>query len=313
MEFINTLLSTIDITVNQYAFDSYKALAEEMKTTLRLMFMLSLIFLGINSQMGWIPTTLQEIIKNFFRFLFIFVFATNWEIFSTTIYPILTNAPSQIGNVIMGAGNGGGDINTALGGIFDRIIIVANQMIFKSDLSAFGTKILGFLLGGVGFVVVIYAVFLIVLAKIALAILLGLAPLFLSFMMFATTRGLFEGWLRQLMNFALIPILTYSVLIFVVALVEPLAGGLYVASTKAGAQTTDMYQFILSAAVSIILLKQVMGIAAGISGGMQLSTMGAVAGAAKKGLSGAKSGISGGVKLGGALKGLIPGGNSISK
>lgn len=281
MEFINTLLSTIDITVNQYAFNSYRALAGEMQTTLKLMFMLSLIFMGINYQMGWIPATLQEMIKNFFRFVFIFVFATNWEIFSTTLYPILTTAPSQIGNVIMGAGTGAGDINTALGGIFDRIVIVATNMIFKSDLSAIGTKILGFLLAGVGFALVIYAIFLIVLAKIALAILLGLAPLFLSFMMFATTRGLFEGWLRQLMNFALIPILTYSVLIFAVALVSPLAGGLYDASTHAGAQTNDIYQFILSAAVSVILLNQVMGIASGIAGGMQLSTLSPIAAAVR--------------------------------
>ena len=282
MDFINALLDTIDITVHQYAFDSYKALAEEMQTTLRLMFTLSIIFLGINSQMGWIPLTLQEIIKNFFRFLFIFVFATNWEIFSTTIYPILTNAPNQIGNVIMGAGkSGGSDINSALGGIFDRTITVASHMIFETPLTDMGIKILGFLLGGVGFALVIYAIFLIALAKIALAILLGLAPLFLSFMMFASTRGLFEGWMRQLMNFALIPILTYSVLIFVVALVEPLASILSDATAHAGAKTTDMYQFILSGAVSVILLNQVMGIASGIAGGMQLSTLSPIAAAAR--------------------------------
>ena len=59
---------------------------------------------------------------------------------------------------------------------------------------------------------VAYALYLLVLSKIALAILLGLAPLFFLFLLFDATRDFFVHYLRQVFNFALIPIFTAAVL-----------------------------------------------------------------------------------------------------
>ena len=54
---------------------------------------------------------------------------------------------------------------------------------------------------------VIYSTFLLILSKLAIALLLAVAPLILLLLIFDNTRGFFEGWLRQLANYALIPLL----------------------------------------------------------------------------------------------------------
>lgn len=292
-DYIKIILDTVDHSVSRYVFNSYAALADKMGTTLRLMFILFFSTYGMSWLMGWIPATLQDFIKNLVRMIFIYTFSTHWEIFSTTLYPVVTNAPDQIGGIMLAAAGSGDStsINGTLGTMYNQIVYAASQMMFETDISAFGMKLIGFALGAVIFAMIIYAVFLIVLAKVALAVLLGLAPLFIALMTFSVTRGLFEGWLRQLMNFALIPLITYGVLIFVIAIIGSMADDIATAAKAGSLTVTKAYPLILAAGVSVILLNQVMGIASGLAGGMQLSTLSPIAAATKNAFRGIFGGL----------------------
>src|SRR6185437_1481353 len=57
----------------------------------------------------------------------------------------------------------------------------------------------------------VYTMFLIALSSIALSVLLAIGPLFFAGLFFERTRALFEGWVAQLTNYALITILTVLV------------------------------------------------------------------------------------------------------
>ena len=58
-------------------------------------------------------------------------------------------------------------------------------------------------------------------AKIVLGLLLGLGPLFVALLLFDATRGLFEGWLRAAIAFALAPLMAILGLVVQLNLIAP--------------------------------------------------------------------------------------------
>ena len=60
----------------------------------------------------------------------------------------------------------------------------------------------------------IMAVQIYIMSSIARALLYAIAPVFLIFLLFSQTKSLFEGWLKQLINFTLQPILLVGFMAF---------------------------------------------------------------------------------------------------
>jgi len=278
---IENLLNAVDASVNNYVFSVYAGISSEMNTTLRLMFILFFVIYGLSLSQGWIQSSIQDFIRHFFKFTLVFIFATNWNYFNQLFYTLFTDSPNYLGGVMLASApnsffQGVSNVNSVLGGIYDQGLYAASIMLFESDTWNIAIKATGLLTGVMTLLMVAYAAFLVAIGKIATAVLLGLSPLFIAFLVFRHTRGLFEGWLRQLMNFALIPVITYGILIFAVTLTSPAVKQLADASKAGNASTNFVFPFLLASAVSIILLKQAMGIAAGIAGGIQLSALGTV-------------------------------------
>ena len=130
--------------------------------------------------------------------------------------------------------------------------------------------------------VCVYCVFLLALAQIAAAILLALGPLFLLALLFERTRHLFEGWIAQLINYGLIAVLLTLVAGLLLQLIAAYAQ--QTAALGAALATLDVLNLLLATCIVFLLLRQVPPIAAGLSRGMALSTMGAVGVAIAAGL-----------------------------
>lgn len=127
----------------------------------------------------------------------------------------------------------------------------------------------------------LFACVLLLLAKFGMAVLLIIGPIFLVLLMFETTKGFFRLWLGQLINFMLTYVLTAIAISLIMGFCDhfldrTLASG-YVDSFAASAQ-----MFIICG-IGILILRQVPSIASAISGGIGVSTLGAVGGAARFG------------------------------
>lgn len=78
--------------------------------------------------------------------------------------------------------------------------------------------------GMMGFIhTIIKALKVYCLALVAKALLFGLAPIFVSFIMFERTKTMFTGWLNQLVNFSLQPLFMFAFLSFYIILLESAA------------------------------------------------------------------------------------------
>jgi type IV secretion system protein VirB6 len=130
--------------------------------------------------------------------------------------------------------------------------------------------------------VCVYCVFLLALSQIAAAILLALGPLFLLALLFERTRHLFEGWIAQLINYGLIAVLLTLVAGLLLQLIAAYAS--QTAALGSALATLDVLNLLLATCMVFLLLRQVPPIAAALSRGMALSTMGAVGAALAAGL-----------------------------
>lgn len=109
-----------------------------------------------------------------------------------------------------------------------------------------------------------------IIAKIVLGLLLALGPALVVTALFAATRGLFEGWLKTLANYALVAAFAMALAGGVLLLVEPMV--LNIADARAGGDANPQPVFVLAVTVFVfaLLMVQVLRMCAKLTGGWRL-------------------------------------------
>jgi len=191
-------------------------------------------------------------------------------LYNTVIVDTFYNAPAQLAAAVIGAADPVQSIDT----IWDRGGTVAgylwsNGAGMSGDLGYYLAGAVVWLFMGL---LCVYTMFLIALANIALAILLALGPLFVVMLLFDATRRLFVAWLVQLINYALITVLTILMAALLLQVVQSYAT--QTAARGAAVLTVDALNMVLMSVTVFLLMRQVMPIAAGLAGGVALSTFG---------------------------------------
>lgn len=133
----------------------------------------------------------------------------------------------------------------------------------------------------------VYCTFLLALSQIAAAVLLALGPLFLMALLFDGTRRYFDLWIGHLANFGLVVVLTLAVAALLLQLIDSYAT--QTAARGAALVTMDALNLLLASAVVLLVMRQVLPIAAGLARGVSLSTQGALGRAVGTGWRGARA------------------------
>jgi len=206
-------------------------------------------------------------------------------LYNSLIVDTFFNAPAQFGAVIVGA--------------FDPVGII-DQIIFEGGdaanlLLAKGGLLNGFAyyLAGIGVYLIvgltaIYTMFLLALSRIALSVLLALGPLFITLLLFDSTKRFFEAWLAQLANYAFISIL--AVLVAALMLHVVTVASQQAVSEGGSIQIANAVRVCMAAGLTFLVMRQVMPMAAGLASGLALSSFGAVSAALAWGLGSAVRG-----------------------
>jgi type IV secretion system protein VirB6 len=192
-------------------------------------------------------------------------------LYNTLLVDTFYNAPTEFAAAVAGASD---PVHT-IDAIWNQGGVVADQL-FRGGA---GWGRIGFALSGVAAwalvgLLCVYTMFLLALSSIALSILLALGPFFVALLLFDATRRFFEAWLAQLANYALITILTVMVSALLLQLVATYAQ--QTAALGTSIKIDDALNMLLATALVLLFLRQVMPIAAGLAGGVALSSMGAV-------------------------------------
>jgi type IV secretion system protein VirB6 len=244
------------------------AALEPAVVTLAILYVMAWGYLHLTGQ---IQEPFVAGLKRIITLAVIFGVGLNLWLYNTLIVDTFYNAPAQLAAAVIGAGDPVGTIDS----IWDSGGTVAGNLWVKGH-SGFGFS-LGFMLAGavvwclIG-LLCIYAMFLMALSDIALAVLLALGPLFVALLFFDTTKRIFSAWVAQLANYSLITILTVMVASLLLQVVQSYAA--QTAARGSAILTVDALNMMLIAVLVFLILRQVMPIAAGLAGGLALSSFG---------------------------------------
>ena len=201
-------------------------------------------------------------------------------LYNTLIVDTFYDAPAQLAAAVIGGSDPIGTIDA----IWDRGGTVAGNLWVKGSIypSGIGYCLAGAVVWTLIGLLCVYAMFLIALSSIALAVLLALGPLFIAAVFFDATRRFFSAWIAQLANYGLVTILTVMIAALLLQVVQSYAA--QTAARGAAILTVDALNMVLIAVLVFLLLRQVMPIAAGLAGGLALSTFGLLSRSAASGL-----------------------------
>jgi type IV secretion system protein VirB6 len=208
----------------------------------------------------------------------VLTFATSWIAYQSVVWNLATGAPDEIASVLIGSkGSATSLFAQQLDGFFTAItdaasnaqpnsttaavnpaaIAAASGMTSPANILSIGALLM--LLGTVGVLVV---------CRLALAALLILGPVFIVLALFEGTRGLFEGWLKSVAMFALVPLLTVIMGSGALAAIGPMVAGLDQAGTAIPMKTA--VSILVASIIYLSLMLLVFKVAANLTRGWRM-------------------------------------------
>jgi type IV secretion system protein VirB6 len=271
MGFFATFSAWLDGQLTSYIGNNTARLSAALEPALVTLGTLYVMFWGYMQLTGRIEEPFMTGLRRIMLLVIVLGGALQLWLYNAVIVDTFYNAPAQLAAAVAGAGS---PVST-LDVVWQAGGTVASQLwnrggVFHGD---FGFYVAGVLVWIIMGLVCCYAMFLIALSKIALAVLLALGPLFIGFRLFEGTRRLFDAWLMQLANYGFITILTVLVGALLLSLIQAYAT--QTAARGAALATVDALDMLLASVIVLLVLRQIMPVAASLAGGSSLSTMGA--------------------------------------
>lgn len=137
----------------------------------------------------------------------------------------------------------------------------------------FGLLMIALLVWTAGVAATAYGAFLLALSKMALAILLGIGPIFVLLLIFEGTKRFFESWLGQALNYVFLVALTASAIKLIMTIIDKYL--LQLAPLGADPNITQALPVIVLCVIAALVMMQLPSIASALGGGAAISTLGA--------------------------------------
>ncbi|WP_156851086.1 type IV secretion system protein [Bartonella refiksaydamii] len=256
----------------------------------------SIIFIflyGYNVMTGRVALSMHSLLNNVVKIVVVTTMATNASVFNIYVKDVFFNdLVNAIGNAL--------NSNPTKSNVFDYILLQANRCYQEVLYNAwFLEKIVVGLLGSLMMLAVIIfciAGFVVqMFAQVALIMIIGLGPLFISFYLFNTTRKFTDAWIATLANFTILQVLVIMLGTIMCKII------IYVLRGSYDSIYVLFPPVVVISMVGAILFRALPGIAsalssggpyfnAGVSSGGQIFTM--LTGGAKAGGNAAKNTIS---------------------
>ena len=285
MGFFATFWSWLNSQLTTYIGDNTARLASVLEPTVVTLATIYVMAWGYLHLMGKIDEPVTTGLKRIGMVALILGVGLRLWLYNTVIVDTFYNAPAQLAAAMVG----GSDPVSTIDIIWESGGAVGAALWNKAPVTWSGSGIGFYIAGAIVYcliaVLCVYAMFLIALSSIALAVLLALGPLFVAFLFFDATRRLFVAWVAQLTNYALITVLTVMVAALLLRIVQS-----YAAQTAARGPdivVVDALHMMLVSVLVLLILRQVMPIASGLAGGVSLNSFGLASRSVGWGISGA--------------------------
>lgn len=216
----------------------------------------------------------------------VLTFATSWVAYQGVVWNLAIGAPDQIAGVLMGAKGSATQI------FADRIDLIFTAVAEVADAAgggqggslqntASGSFTPGNLMWLGALLLLLGTVGVLVTARIALAVLLALGPVFVVMALFSGTRGLTAGWLRGVVLTAITPLFVVIGGGLMLELLVPIVANLRSGEGINGRAALSLFMI---AAVHVALMAMVLRVAGSMVAGWQVFGLAAKGEAGRDGM-----------------------------
>lgn len=218
---------------------------------------------GISLLLGRSNLSIRALLPRIITIGFVLTFATSWLAYQSVVWNLAIGAPDWLATILT---RSEGSATHVFAQKLDMVFMAIQQASEgQEDFAAFsppGMMWMGatmLLLGTVG---------VLVTARIALALLVALGPIFVVMALFNGTRGLFTGWLKGVVMLAIAPLLAVLGGSIMLELAVPILSALSPFPGEIDPQAA--MAFFLIGAVHIALMAMVMKVASTMVAGWQV-------------------------------------------
>lgn len=258
-----TAVDCIASQVSEQAFERLFGAEGQLGTALTILLTLYFAFFGISLMLGRSNLSIRAVIPKMMTLGLVMGFATSFTLFQTVFYNLIVGGPNFLAGVITDSeGSATATFAAKLDVVFLAVQEASNG---QADISAFtpaGMMWIGamlLLLGTVG---------LLVTARIGLALLLAVGPIFVVLALFNGTRGLFVGWLKGLVMLGITPLFAVVGGSIMLEMAVPILAALVAVPGEIDQQAA--MAFFLVGAVHVALMFMVLKVATSMVAGWQV-------------------------------------------
>lgn len=273
--FFSETLKSVDFVIAHFVELTYNHFVQANSEVIAALFTFYIMFLAYQFLFQPHHFSLSLCIRNLVVMLSVYGLIMNWSLYHLFVYKIFTQEPENIAKILINASSTQTNIIDALDIIYATIV--------KSSMELFGQ--INFSMGGVAFIIYgclvfiigslmcVFALILFIYAKMMMAIALALGPIFILFILWNATKGLFSAWLNTLITIALIPIITSAILVLMLSVIHITLPNIN--EPISNMQFYGIAPFLGLSLATTLILSQVFRICSALGGGITLASVSA--------------------------------------
>lgn len=274
--FFSETLNTVDAVIGNFVSNAYQNYIQANSGVITLLLTLYVIMIGYRFLSHDGKFDMSHIMRHLIVMLIVYGMVMNWHWYQMFVYDIFTKEPGNIAQVLVnsvGQAHAGTSISQALDSLFESIVDAATGFFGQVNFSAAGVAFLfyGALVFLIGTLMCVFALLLFIYAKMMMAVTLALGPIFILFILWDPTKGLFASWLRSLITLALIPIVTSAILVLMLSVINVTLPN--VSQPAENLQFYGIAPFLGLSLTTTLILSQVLRICSALGGGITMSNL----------------------------------------
>lgn len=266
-------LNYINAVCESYVGENVVAVARVVGPFLTTMLVLYVALWGFASIRGLIREPVNEFINRIVKLAAILCIGFNTANYNILITNTFLRGPDDFVAGLARSPGTNGVISGLDAMLYDGLLLTTRFWSKAGVLDGdFGMYLIAAAVIVMTIVVTAYAFFLMALSKVVLTAVVAIGPVFFIGLLFEATAGFFNSWLRQLANYFLVPVLVVMINLLVMKLFASAASG--PAAMTSSAEVVEVFPFLAMGLVCLLALASVLSIAAGLAGGVSLSSFG---------------------------------------
>jgi type IV secretion system protein VirB6 len=201
----------------------------QVVTIIRVILLLFISFTAFGYLVGTLQMTQQDMIARLFKLAFISVLIsdTSWKFFYDTFFKFFMDGGLELiayvtaGSLTSSDGSALLDVSSdpaAIFSFFDKPFkMLFTEQVWKKIAALMLSGVFGFIFAFIIIVAVVFytisiamAIFTFLMSIVSISLLIVVAPVFLSFMLFKFTKSMFDMWWKFLLSFMLQPVAMFT-------------------------------------------------------------------------------------------------------